>query len=268
MLDFELNATNSFTIIFSSSGSPVTGISVGDVTTYYSLNGGSATQYTLSSSEFTEIDSSTMEGLYFVEISDSNVFSSTGEIIFEFDTSNADRYLVRGQIGSTTLSGIKSVVDDTNNIVSDIQTRTQTIKDDVREVQGTGFTESDDALAVQSSRFQNRVPGEVAQKDQLVNGSGTGQAPTDTGIWDVLGDGSETIPQLGTRLDRVLGLSQENYRIFDHSYDANNNLTSATIRIYQSKADTLNDQNPVAEYEMEADYSSGNRLTDYRMYDT
>lgn len=36
-----------------------------------------------------------------------------------------------------------------------------------------------------------RVPGEVAQKSHLVNGAGNITPPTDKGIWDSLGDGTE-----------------------------------------------------------------------------
>ena len=264
MPDFELNASNGFSVIFVSGSTPVTGLTASDVTIHYSLNGGSATSYSLPAGDFTEVGAD-MEGIYFVTI-DSSVFSSEGEIVFELEASGADRYLVRGEIQET--SNINVTITDIKNTVDDIQTRTQTIKDDVREVQGTGFTEGDDSLTAQSSRFDTRVPGEVAQKAQLVDGTGAGQAPTDVGIWDVLGDGSTSIPDLGTKLTRVLGLSQENYRIFDQTYDSNDNLTSATVRIYENQTDTLNDQNHIAEYQVDADYSAANRLVDYRMYET
>lgn len=67
------------------------------------------------------------------------------------------------------------------------------------------------------------------------------------------------------KVDRLLGLSKENYRITDQQYDENNNLEQAKVSIYDSKADTVNMVNPVAEYTIKAFYDTEGRLNDYRM---
>ncbi len=55
-------------------------------------------------------------------------------------------------------------------------------------------------------------------------------------------------------IKRLLGLNQENWRIFDTSYDSSYNLTSATIKIYSSKADCDADTNALATYTVSASY--------------
>ena len=73
-------------------------------------------------------------------------------------------------------------------------------------------------------------------------------------------------PQIDTLIaltQRILGLSQENYRLFDIQYQSGK-LTSATIKIYSSASDCENDDNPIAEYEVTASYS-GTQLTSYKV---
>lgn len=72
-------------------------------------------------------------------------------------------------------------------------------------------------------------------------------------------DEIETImvrPKVATEdvLLRILGLSQENYRIFNPVYDSYKNMTSATIKIYSNATDCDNDVSPLATYEVTATY--------------
>lgn len=64
---------------------------------------------------------------------------------------------------------------------------------------------------------------------------------------------------------RTLGLSQENYRLTEQVYDANNCLTSAKIAIYNSATDTENEVSPIAEYTVSATYDGNQRLIDYKV---
>lgn len=66
-------------------------------------------------------------------------------------------------------------------------------------------------------------------------------------------------------LKRILGLSQENYRIIDPTYDNRMNLISGTMRIYESAVDCENDENPIAEYEIDADFDKRNHMTAYKV---
>ena len=66
------------------------------------------------------------------------------------------------------------------------------------------------------------------------------------------------------RMKRLLGLSQENYRIINPSYDGNSNLISATIKTYPTKADANADTNVMATYTMTASYNVNNEMIDYK----
>ena len=67
---------------------------------------------------------------------------------------------------------------------------------------------------------------------------------------------------------RILGLSQENYRISDSSYTTYNKvsqLTSATIKIYESASDCEADINEIATYSIAATYDRNGNMTDYKV---
>ena len=64
-------------------------------------------------------------------------------------------------------------------------------------------------------------------------------------------------------LERVVGLSQENYRLFDMIYQYGK-LISAKMRIYPTADDCSNDTNHIAEYEVTATYE-GDELRSYKV---
>lgn len=67
-------------------------------------------------------------------------------------------------------------------------------------------------------------------------------------------------------IKRILGLTQENFRIVNHVYDSTSNtLQSATIKIYETSTDCENDTNNFASYDMTAVYDDSNRLIDYKV---
>lgn len=74
-----------------------------------------------------------------------------------------------------------------------------------------------------------------------------------------------TLTDLQTGLTRLLGLSQENFRMDDHVYNIRGELTSARVSIYASAADTLADNAPIAEYDIAASYDGQGRLLLYTM---
>lgn len=75
----------------------------------------------------------------------------------------------------------------------------------------------------------------------------------------------EINPETEELLKRVLGLSQENYRIFTPVYDTNNNMISATIKIYASALDCENNINPIASYAVTSTYDSNHRMSTYKV---
>lgn len=69
-------------------------------------------------------------------------------------------------------------------------------------------------------------------------------------------------------LNRLLGLSQENYRVVDPvyvSYGGNDQLTSGTIKIYKDATDCENDTNSIASYSIVATYNSSGNMTSYKV---
>jgi len=67
------------------------------------------------------------------------------------------------------------------------------------------------------------------------------------------------------KIARILGLVQENFRAFDHVYDSEGNQTSSTVKIYGSASDCNSDINPIATYAVTATYTSGHKLTSYKV---
>lgn len=76
---------------------------------------------------------------------------------------------------------------------------------------------------------------------------------------------STSIITLETLIKRILGLTQENFRVIDPTYDVNHNLTSSTIKIYPTASDCENDINKIAEYQMIASYNLENECTSYKV---
>ena len=66
------------------------------------------------------------------------------------------------------------------------------------------------------------------------------------------------------KIGRLLGLSQENFRIFNPVYDSFGNLLSSTIKIYLSKLDCDNNINPIAVYNQTATFNK-NLMTGYKV---
>ena len=71
---------------------------------------------------------------------------------------------------------------------------------------------------------------------------------------------SDDIAKIVEKLDRILGLSGENKRLFDLVYDNRNNLISATIKIYASKEDANNDQDAIAIYKTTGEYNLNDKM--------
>ena len=69
---------------------------------------------------------------------------------------------------------------------------------------------------------------------------------------------------------RILGLSQENYRIFSPTYTTNNRfkqscMTSGIIKTYLTAADCEADTNQIATYEVTATYDNNANMTSYKV---
>lgn len=69
----------------------------------------------------------------------------------------------------------------------------------------------------------------------------------------------------GGAIMQTLGLVQSNFRMVNQSYDVNDRLTSATIRIFKNSADTDSDTNPLINYAMSSSYDGAGNLTSYKV---
>lgn len=80
-----------------------------------------------------------------------------------------------------------------------------------------------------------------------------------------INDIQDSLDTLATKLIKVLGLVQSNYRLTDQVYDANGCLTSAKISIYNNASDTDNQINPIVDYTITASYNANQELIDYKV---
>lgn len=122
--------------------------------------------------------------------------------------------------------------------------------------------------------YKYNFAGYDPAEDYAVRADGGATLPTsdryvyagNEGYHDDIKEIQDSLTALEVLIKRILGLSQENYRLFDTTYDASGQrLTSCTIKIYGSKADTLADTNPIATYNMVATYDVDGQLGSYRV---
>jgi len=84
-------------------------------------------------------------------------------------------------------------------------------------------------------------------------------------VWEELGSEHTNIGSFGLIVQKILGLSQENYRIFSPIYDSNGNMTTATIKIYPSASDCEADTNVTATYTVTSTYDNNHRMATYKV---
>jgi len=69
----------------------------------------------------------------------------------------------------------------------------------------------------------------------------------------------------GEAIARILGLNQQNIRMFNQVYDGSRNLVSCSMKIYKTASDVDTDTDPLAIYVMNATYDIDGKLTDYKL---
>jgi hypothetical protein len=74
-----------------------------------------------------------------------------------------------------------------------------------------------------------------------------------------------SIGDINDLIKRILGLTQENYRIFNPQYSKHGNMESAIVKIYPTANDCNNDTNALAEYEVTATHNYIGRMTGYKV---
>ena len=84
-------------------------------------------------------------------------------------------------------------------------------------------------------------------------------------IWDDTETHHQVVGSFGHALARIKGLVQENYRVLSINYDANNNVTSSTFRVYANASDCNNNVNPLGTYAVTATYDAQGRTETYKV---
>ena len=76
----------------------------------------------------------------------------------------------------------------------------------------------------------------------------------------------DSVVVIDTLVRRILGLSQENYRLFNAVYDEDTGkqLLSCQVRIYGSKSDADDDVDHIAQYSMVATYNENGMMETYK----
>lgn len=86
------------------------------------------------------------------------------------------------------------------------------------------------------------------------------------GFHDDITDIKATVDSIEILVKRILGLSQENYRIFNSVYDVEGKrLVGCSIKIYNNKSDCDNDENWIARYTMSANYGENGQMSAYKV---
>jgi hypothetical protein len=248
-------------ILLAAGGTPVTGLTDADVEAYISKAGAAPAAFPLNGSNFTELSAADMPGVYVVDLAAGDT-DTLGSLLLTFKDPLAagtfDQYNVSVQVYSALFDDLESLINAVNANVSGLASNFADIK-------GAGFVSGTDSLKALSDDFSTNITGPVALQTQLADPGGTQNAPVGVGLWDVLGDGSVTLPDLSDSIGRILGLTHENFALTDQVYDGDNNLTSATVKLYPSKADAEADTNVSSEYTITATYNGLNQLTNYLM---
>jgi len=167
-------------------------------------------------------------------------------------------------VPKTGLSPIIDVWEDDATHVVNAQNMT--------EIAG-GFYKYDFGGYDESEEYSIRADGGVAlaANDRYVYGTNeVGQVTED--LTDIKGTGfvkdTDSLVDIRPETDKIiyiLGLVQENFRLKDQVYNAEGNLTSATIRIYGLAADCDADVSEIAEYTMTAAYDVSGNCTSYKV---
>jgi len=162
------------------------------------------------------------------------------------------------KVPSENINDYKADVSDLNGIkintdkIQDIKTETDKL-DSIR-------TETDKIPDVKIETDKMDSVKTETNKIQSIK-SKTDNIPTDpTSETNAIINKNETevkIDNSETLIRRVLGLVQENFRIFSPVFDENGNLLSSTVKIYSSKGDCDTDVNSIAIYNLVATYTNG-----------
>lgn len=170
------------------------------------------------------------------------VSSSTYEIKTTVDIISGSMEDVTGSFGDINVSGSLTNIENELTLVSSSLSNVGTDVTYVSESMGSTLTQIYDDLTIVASDVT------LLQTNMTALSASISSHRTNT----------------ETSIKYILGLSQQNFRMTDQIYDVNNNMVTATVRIYNNNSDTLNDTNPLKQYAVSSSYT-GELLTSYTM---
>jgi hypothetical protein len=106
--------------------------------------------------------------------------------------------------------------------------------------------------------------GYDATKDYTIRCDGTSALPDSERYSYSTNEVQKSTDALSTLITRVLGLSQENFRMMSTTYVANK-LTDATLKTYPSAIDANADTNAIASYTISATYDGNGDCDSYKV---
>jgi len=116
--------------------------------------------------------------------------------------------------------------------------------------------------------------GEKVQEDPTATVSESDKNDIADKVWDEATSGhisagsfGKSLADMTSNIAIILGLQHHNYRIKSLVYDANNDLQTATVRIYGNATDTQNDANATGEYAITVTYSAPGVMDSYVVVD-
>jgi hypothetical protein len=172
--------------------------------------------------------------------------------------------------GIIDLRGVGYLVDNSSGatvITTGFVSQTLT-SEDVAKLTGITSAIDDMTIAIESLdekvSYISGVTYEMNENVLIMTSGMTEMGIAISGMTDSVNEMSIQVAGLDEQVKRILGLSQENFRIMDHVY-VGDNLSTATVKIYNNSVDCTNDVSPLSTYSMIALYDAGGKLIDYKV---
>jgi hypothetical protein len=188
-------------------------------------------------------------------------FNVTGSQSVDLTPVTNDLADIKGSGFSTSTDSLEEVRSKLDTAESNIKGDISAVQSDVSDVQGDTFAKSTDALDAVRSKLDT-TESNLSSDMTDIKGSGFSSGTHS------LKKQADDLSDVRTKTEKILGLSDENLKISNYSYDNNNNVTQADIDIYQSKSDLENDVNPINSYTMNATYDNDGNLAEYSIKET
>ena len=159
---------------------------------------------------------------------------------------------IKTAIDDLDFSSLETKVDTIDTVVDRIEVDTTSIEGKVNIIDTNV-----DSILLDTTSIESKVDIIDTNVDTALTDLTSIESKID--IIDTVLDATKVL------VERVLGLSQEDYYIDTTVYDANENMTSCRIRTYSVAASVGTDDNVLATYTMTATYNSNQTMATYQL---